>query len=317
MARASARSEVPDARLASAILGRRPAALIYHGLLALDPETLAWIEANPAVLDAFQKHPGATAVYARSIHVRNGAVVTPGDNARDIWQAIVGADPANPAAFIPKLLAARFGAVAAFYDAVAHLDAQRQRFILGSPDDPKRADRAMRVFEAINRTPPSWRLDDYPFMRPDVDAALLFRQVRLDDRGIPAGPSKERSRAGIRRRRQGLRSRRRRVAGRERAEGESGHLAAATRHAAVRAARAGVGPPRHAAGAGRRCCSDFARYPALMLTLEASGVRSAATYAAAVRVAGDLAGDDEATAVFQAGLTIVDRARAGRHSWRG
>ena len=47
------RSDVADARLASAIFGQRPAALIYHGLLALDAETLAWIEANPAVLDAF------------------------------------------------------------------------------------------------------------------------------------------------------------------------------------------------------------------------------------------------------------------------
>jgi hypothetical protein len=183
-------SDVADARLASAILGQRSTAFIYHGLLALDPETLAWIEANPAVLDAFKKHPGATAVYARSIHVTRGAIVTPGDNATDIWRTIVGADPANPAAFIPKLLASSNGAAAAFYDVVAHLDAPRQRFVLGSSADPKRAERAMRVFQAVIRAPASWRLEDYPFTRADVDAALLFRQVLLDDRGIPVGPSK-------------------------------------------------------------------------------------------------------------------------------
>ena len=42
----------------------RPAALIYHGLLVLDAEPLAWIEANPAVLDASRKKHGATAVFA-------------------------------------------------------------------------------------------------------------------------------------------------------------------------------------------------------------------------------------------------------------
>ena len=301
-------ADVADARLASTILGQRPAALVYHGLLALDAETLAWIEANPAVLDAFQKHPGATAVYARSVHVRSGAIVTPGDHATDIWRAIVGADPASPAAFIPKLLASRNGAVAAFYDLVAHLDAARQRFVLGSPADPKRAERATRVFEAVIRTPSSWRLDDYPFTRADVDAALLFRQVLLDDRGIAVGPWK-------------------RVLTEAFGEGEPAYepvdaewLAATVLKASPGAARRRLdtllfaqrafgsdgdsGPPALVA-----VLRDFARYPALMLTLEASGVRSAATYSAAVRVAADLAGDDEATRVFQAGLTIVDRAR--------
>jgi hypothetical protein len=300
-------SDVADARLAPAILGGRPTALIYHGLLALDPETLAWIEANPAVLDAFQKHPGATAVYARSIHVRSGAIVTPGDNATDIWRAILGADPANPAAFIPRLLSSRSGAVATFYDTVAHLDAARQRFVLGSPADPKRVERAMKVFEAVIRAPSSWRLDDYPFTRADVDAALVFRQIALDDHGIPAGPSKD-------------------ILAQVFGEGVEGHGPVDAEWVAANVLKASPGTARRRLDtllfAQRALATDsyvgptliavlrdFARYPALMLTLEASGVRGAATYSAAVRVAAGLAGDDEATAVFQAGLTIVDRAR--------
>jgi hypothetical protein len=51
-----------------------------------------------------------------------------------------------------------------------------------------------------------------------------------------------------------------------------------------------------------------ARYPALMLALEPYGF-DAAGYAAAARAAAALEGDDDATAVFQAVLAIIDRAR--------
>ena len=300
------RSDVADARLAAAILCQRETALIYHGLLALDVDTLAWIEANPAVLDAFQKHPGATAVYARSLHVSGGALVTPGDNAADIWRTIVGADPANPAAFIAKLVASRNGAAAAFYDLVAHLDATRQRFVLGSPSDAKRTERATRVFQAVSRAPASWRLEDYPFTRADVDAALVFRQVLLDDRGVAIGPSKRVLAEAF-----GETSR-------EYAPVDAEWLAATVLKVTPGEARRRLDTllfaqralaSESASPALVAVLRDFSRYPALMLALEAGGVRTLATYAAAVRAAADLAADDEATVVFQTGLTIVDRAR--------
>lgn len=304
------RADVPDARLASAILSRRATALLYHGLLALDPETLAWIEANPAVLDALLKHPGAAAVYTRSIHVRNGAVVTPGEETASIWAAIVGADPANPASFIPKLIAARDGVVAAFYDAVAHLDAPHQRFLLGAPGQPQRRERAQRLFESVTREPVPWRLDDYPFVRPEVDAALLFRQVALDDRGNLVGPASRRLWA--------------RVFGEgERTDGtvDAEWLAANMLRRASSVARRrldtflfaqralasdSAADPAMLAAA----LTDFHRYPVLMLTLETSGVRTAAAYAAAGRAAAALGNDEDAIAVFQGGLAVVDRARS-------
>jgi len=303
------RADVPDASLASAILGRRATALLYHGLAALDAETLAWIEANPATLDALLKHPGATAVYARSIHVRHGAVVTPGEEAAGIWAAIVGADPANPAAFIPKLLAARYGAVAAFYDAVAHLDAPRQRFLLGAPAEPRRRERAQKLFETAMREPFSWRLDDYPFVRADVDVALLFRQIALDDRGQPAGPSSRSLWARV-------------FGDGDRTEGpvDAEWLAANLLKRAPGVARRRLDTFLFAQRALASDTSadpavllaalrDFHRYPVLMLTLETNGVRTAAAFAAAGRAAAALGGDEDAIAVFQAGLAVVDRAR--------
>src|SRR5262245_57384786 len=80
---------VPDERLAAAIFGSRATALVYFGLMGMDPATLAWIETNPVVLDAMVKHPGATAGFARSIRIRDGSVVTPGERADEVWLQLI------------------------------------------------------------------------------------------------------------------------------------------------------------------------------------------------------------------------------------
>lgn len=298
-------TDVADDRLAGTILSQRPSALLYLGLLALDAETLAWIEANPAVLQVLQKHPGTTAAYARSIHIRNGAVVMPGDDATAVWKAIVEADPADPASFIAKLLALREGRVAAFYDAVAHLDAAHRRFALGAPGEPKRVERARTLVDAVTRDSFPWRLEDYPFLRPDVDASLILRRVALDERGLPVGPS---------------RSVWAKVFGElQDTDGpvDAGWLLATMRGGTARrrldtflfAQRALASDARADKATVVSALQAFHRYPALMLTLETSGVRTAAAYAEAGRAADALGRDDEAIAVFQSGLAIVDRAR--------
>src|SRR5262245_60778882 len=186
------RETVPDDRLAAAIFGSRSTALLYFGLMGMDPETLAWIEANPAVLDAMVKHPGTTAAFGRSIRVHDGKVVTPGERADDLWLQLVDADPRQPAAFIPKLLAARTGRTAVFYDTIAHLDAAHQRFAIGAARDAQRVAQATRLLDLAARESPSWRVDDRPFTRSDVDAALLLRLVLVDDNGVMKAPASRR-----------------------------------------------------------------------------------------------------------------------------
>ena len=185
------RSEVPGDRLAAAIFGQRAPALLYHGLLALDAPTLEWIELHPDALDVLLKHPGTTAAFARSIHVRGGSVVTPGDAADEVWQAIVGADPRDAPAFVGKLMAARAGRLAAFYDAVTHLDAAHQRFALGAAGDQNRIRGVRKLADAVMHESIAWRLEEYPFLRADTDLLLLFRRIELDAHGTPAGPSKQ------------------------------------------------------------------------------------------------------------------------------
>ncbi len=299
---------IADDRLAGAILGQRPTALLYLALLAMDPETLAWIEANPGVLKALQKHPGTTAAFARSIHIRHGVVLTPGEDSKGVWKAIVEADPDDAASFIAKLLASRAGRVAAFYDAVAHLDAAHRRFALGAPGDPQRLDRARRLVDAVTRDSLPWGLEDYPFLRPDVDASVILRQVALDERGVPVGPSRNIWAKVF-----------------NELSGADGPVEADWLAAAVLKPSGGTSRRRLDTFlfAQRALSSDanadpatvvsaiqnFQRYPALMLTLEGNGVRSAAAYEAAGRAAAAMDRDDEAMAVFQSGLAIVDRAR--------
>jgi hypothetical protein len=301
-------ADVADDRLAAAIFSRRATALLYHGLFALDPPTLEWMDANPSVLDTLLKHPGITATLARSIHVRNGSIVTPGEDASGVWKAIVGADPRDPEAFIARLITSREGNVAAFYDAVTHLDAARQRFALGLATDVNRIGRVRRLLDAATPELPAARLEDYPFMRLDVDVSLLFRRLGLDARGVAIGPSK-RVWAGV--------------------FGEAKDLDGAIDAAWLATAilKPGGAAARRrldtfcfaqralASDAGADTATlvsalqDFPRYPILMLTLEANGYRSAAAYAAAGRAAAALGRDEDAIALFQGGLAIVDRAR--------
>jgi hypothetical protein len=302
-------ADVAEERLAAAIFSRRDTALLYHGLLALDPPTLQWLEAHPNALDALLKHPGITAALARSITVRNGSVVTPGDDANDVWTAIVGADPRDPESFITKLIGSREGRLAVFYDAITHLDTPRRRFALGRAGDPNRIDRLRKLIDVATRDMTGRGLEFYPFMRPDVDMAMLFRQIALDARDVPTGPMPhvwaevfgETTSDNYRTFDAALLASLILKPGRPGPVGRRDTFVFAQRVFASEAL--GGGPTMVAALQG------FSNYPALMLVLESNGYQTVAAYAEAARAAASLAGDDEAIAVFQGTLAIVDRAR--------
>ena len=146
------REQVSDADLVVRIFARRSTALLYHGLLGIDLESIAWIEQNPAFVRSLAVNPAAAAVFAGSLRIRAGAIVTPGDDARELWTAIVGADPAQPAVFVSRLFGVENGAVAAFYDTIARLDPARQAFAVGRRGEPRRIERA-RALLAASRAP--------------------------------------------------------------------------------------------------------------------------------------------------------------------
>ena len=302
------RADVPDERLAAAIFARRQSALVYYALLGIDAQTLQWIAAHPVAIDSLTRNAAAAAAHARSVRIRDGVVQTPGQEAREVWAALVGADPARPEAFIAKLLSARAGRVAAFYDAVAHVDTARQAFAIGRPGDRERVERASRLFDAFTQAPQPWSLADHPFLRPDVDLAVLLRAVSVDSSGALTAPSSRPLWAAVFRE------------GRD-AEGvvDAEWLARAVLDGPPAVARRRLDTIAFA----QRVFADapigedltfvlqqHPRFSALLSLLRDNGIVDPSACAAAIRVASSIEGDDDAMVVLQSGLAIVDRARA-------
>ena len=232
----------------------------------------------------------------------------PGTRPSEVWEVIVGASPREAAGFVGKLIASRDGRMAAFYDAV-------------SPS--RRRSPAIRAGRA--RRPESDPQRAHAGRRGDA------RERSVASRGTPVHAGGHRRLGAV------PRDRARRARGADRPadaiwaglfgeSGEAGPVDAAwlatailnTGGAAARhrletflfAQRALAGDSSADPAIVTAALRDFSRYPALMLTLETNGVRTAAAYAAAGRAAAALGGDEEAVAIFQASLAIVDRARA-------
>jgi len=315
---------VSDEHLAEAILGRRATALIYFGMLAVDQPTLQWLMDHPSSLDALRKNPATAAVFARSLHIRNGAVVTPGENATDVWTALVHASPAKPEEFIDRLLSGREGRLAFLYDTVGHLDAAHQKFALAAAAGEDRIARAKALLDTVSAASTSWKIDERPFARPDVDISLVLRLVLVNEDG---------SLRGLTSRRIWSHAFNEREAGGE--GGSDGPIDAAwiasrivrQPSAAARErldmfllAQRVVQAAPDASASGNTAKEEFlrtiealrglTRYPALMLTLERCGIRGVDAYAAAARLAERLERDPESLALTQSAVAIVDRASA-------
>ena len=180
--------QVPDLQLVAAILDDRLAALLYHGLAALDDETLAWLGPDRETLLHVRQHSALFATFGRSIHVRGGRVLVPGGpDAEPLWAALTGVDPGRPAAFVQRIFRDDDGKLAFLYDAVAHLDAPRQRFALGLHlPASSRDDRLRALLE--NFTDSRWQPSVQPFSRPLLDASVLLSTMAVSGRGEASGP---------------------------------------------------------------------------------------------------------------------------------
>ncbi len=178
-----------DGRLVSAILRDRRAALLYFGLSALDDETLAWLESERDTLLHARKHAALFAAFGRSVHVQARRVVVPGGTeAETLWTSLTGADPGNPVAFVQRLISGD-GRLAFLYDTIAHLDGPRQRFALGLEAEPSlRPARLRSLLESFVTAAPDWRADERPFSRPPIDGAILLSTVGVTPKGAGAAP---------------------------------------------------------------------------------------------------------------------------------
>ena len=300
------RGPVSEDRLAAAIFSRRATALLYHGLLGMDLDTLAWIERNPVVLRVLAANAGTTAVFAGAIRIREGVVETPGEDARDVWTALVGADPAQPQSFIERLLTTGAGSLAAFYDTVTRLDGAHQALAIGRRGDAGRIEHARQILAASTAQPSGWS-SDRPFLRPEIELLSVLRSIAVDERGVPQPPasrvlwSKVFGRGS---------------AGDEPVDGawlarqmlDAAPGVGRRRLEAFRFAQRALGTTPSNDADLVVVLRDHARFPALLGILESFGERDAGAYAAAARVAATIEDDEPALRMFQSALAIVDRA---------
>jgi hypothetical protein len=321
---------IADDQLMGAIFSERASALLYHGLAGMDDDTLAWLGPERDTLRALTRHPGAFGAFGPSVRVQAGKVVVPGgEEAEPIWAAVVRADPTKPAAFVRRLFDDQTGNLAWFYDALAQLDPPHLQFAFGaSLPAASRIDRTRALLDAFENGGTDWRPEDQPFSRRPVDPALTLSLVAVNPEGTLVGPT---SRAFWERAFENSAQ-----PSTPRELGSNGDnspidavwLVSRIHHVPVDAGRRRLEAflfaqrmfpgPRDADAMALVAVRAHMAFPALMLTLERAGVRSALTMATAVARAEALngIGDEQrrrsAMLQFQAMVGMLERmARSG------
>ena len=233
---------------------------------------------------------------------------------------------------MPAILAKDGGRLALLYDAVAHMDAARQKFALGLwiEDPGMRLSRFKALYAACAGGLAAWRPDVRPFARILYDAShlLLITRVSADGRPGQLGWTRFWQRALVGER---LPAR----PAEDTADVEKGGVLDAAAlletldgvNASLRrdVAEAWCFGERVFGNASRTSLPDvlvavrgFRRYRTLVLTLERLGVDNPTVYAAAVSRAERIAGIADANraattlSLYQGALALVERARLGR-----
>ena len=319
--------QVPDNQIVAAVLSDRSTSLLYHGLAGLDDETLAWLGPERETLRHLLRHAGAFAIFGPSVRVRAGRVAVPGGTeAEPLWQAIVGAEPARPAAFVRRLFGDESGHLAWFYDALASLDEPRLRFATSAAlAGPARIERVRALLDVFEGNGNDWHPEKQPFSRRPFDPALTLGVMRVNADGTLVGP-----------RQRGVWERvfadgagpRAPSPGRERSDLDATPVDAAWLLARIHRVPIDVGRRRlEAFQFAQRAFAKFdgadplvtsalrahGSFPALVATLERAGVTAPGTItAAAARAQGITDTGDEQTRTlaltfFQATIGIIDR----------
>ena len=189
---------VPPAELFAAILADDRAALLCHGLAGLDDLTLQYLAERPGILRSLYAEPSVFAVFGSRLKIRDGRIVTPGEEqaqaASAVWEALVEVRAGDPARFIASLFTRRAGRLAYIYDTIAELDPPRAAFALGLwiKDPELRLSHARALLDALASAYPEWPTAQRPFVRPLHDFGSTLLAVSVNDDGSPRQPAARR-----------------------------------------------------------------------------------------------------------------------------
>ena len=120
---------VPDNQIVAAILSDRRPRFSITGSPA--STTRRWRGSGPSAIRCAIccGTPARSRSSDRACACRpDGSWSPAGQDAEPMWQAVVGADPPSPSAFVRRLFSDESGVLAWFYDTMSHLDEPRLRF---------------------------------------------------------------------------------------------------------------------------------------------------------------------------------------------
>jgi hypothetical protein len=308
------------------IISDRSALLTAAGLVATSESFRTFVSRDREVLRfIYEEAPAAFALVARRLAVRDGRIVVPGGANRDgIWEALAGASPTRPAAFVRALLTKDQGRLAWYFDTMAALDGAT--LAAAWPETIQVKERANALYSAFRDPDAQWRVSDQPFRRGTLDAWMVITQNTVAG-GVVPSPLPQSTWAAL---------------------FSNGRVSDEQIARTLRDANTGVSLPwlvhetlssdvrerraryemfrlaqRVFASASPSTLPDVARAVsglrqsrALLFTLERMQVRSAATWAAAVMAARHVTTDADdqhaSVASFQATLALIERMRHSR-----
>jgi hypothetical protein len=187
------RRPVDPAHLFAIVMSDAAAALLVHGLAALDDETLQFFVDHPAaVRQLYERGAPAFATFAAHLQVRANRVVVPGgDQAVPLWEALIGEKAGRPAPFIFRLFTRDEGRLAYLYDTIGSLDPARASFALGLwiADTRARVDRFSALGSAVTAMGDTVWTDRSPFKRAPHDLVSMLLRAQPQPTGAPATPA--------------------------------------------------------------------------------------------------------------------------------
>jgi hypothetical protein len=188
-------TSVAPADLFAAIVVDERAALLCHGLAALDDETLEYLGGHPALIQQLHLHARVFAAFGSHLKIRDGRILVPGHDASNkaisVWEGLVGERVAAPDRFAAALFERNGGRLAYLYDLIGELDGPRAAFALGLNIEPAQARdaRARAFLDATASSFAEWPTRERPFNRPLRDTAVILMAVDVNGDGAPRMPA--------------------------------------------------------------------------------------------------------------------------------
>jgi hypothetical protein len=178
--------------LVAAIVADRQAALLCHGLLRLDDETLAFLAKHQALLSRlYERSAPLVAAFAGSIRIRDNQLVPPGGaDAAALWEQLVGEKVTRADRFVQMLFEINDGRLAYLYDAIGNLDPARRAFVLGTwMPAAARIDRFKALATTALNGVREWHVRTMPFGRSSFDVVMLLLRLSVAADGTPMAPA--------------------------------------------------------------------------------------------------------------------------------